>query len=118
MSNVEREDERGTSEYGAPSPTPNAQHPTPTTSSRRDFLRRASQQAVKEAVEIGTKVVPGGAIVRQFVERADRDDANDADDALYDPLAIPEKKPAPVILKNPLGWFAAWRKGRSGGGDG
>ena len=113
MSNIEPEDERGTGENDAPSQTPNTQHPTPPPSSnvhsRRDFLRRASTQAVKEAVEIGSKVVPGGALVRQFVERTDVDDA---DDALYDPLAIPAKKSAPILLKNPLNWFAAWRKGR------
>ena len=113
MSNAELEDERNADDTSPAQPPNNL-----TAHSRRDFLRRASKQAVKEAVEIGSKVVPGGALVRQFVERADIDDA---DDALYDPLTIPAPKPAPVLLKNPLNWFAAWRNGRksgSGGGDG
>lgn len=118
MSNTELEDGRETGGSGAPFSPPDTRQTAPDTPpsnahSRRDFLRRASKQAVKEAVEIGSKVVPGGALVRQFVERTDGDDA---DDALYDPLAIPAK-PAPILLKNPLDWFAAWRKGRKGAGE-
>ncbi|MBC8138870.1 MAG: hypothetical protein H8F28_23575 [Fibrella sp.] len=101
MSNVELENER---EAAGNDTSPN----NPTAHSRRDFLRRASKQAVKEAVEIGAKVVPGGALVRQFVENADTREPNDIDD---DPLAIPSK-PAPTLLKNPLDWFATWREGR------
>lgn len=96
-------------------PTPNPQPPTPDqlspgAHSRRDFLRRAGTQAVKDAVEIGSKVVPGGALVRQFVESADARTQDDDDDD--DPLAIPTKTAPTVLLKNPLNWFAAWREGR------
>lgn len=118
MSNVEPEDEQEANKSGAVPSDSNTQHPaddgrltsnTPSSHSRRDFLRRATRQVAKEAVEIGTKVVPGGALMRQFVESGDPK-PDDIDD---DPLAIREK-PAPVLLKNPLDWFAAWRKGRGG----
>ena len=36
--------------------------------SRRDFLRRSGQQAVKEGVDLGTRIVPGGAVVRRLLD--------------------------------------------------
>jgi hypothetical protein len=126
MSNVELENDRILGEKDeSPSephtsqttvvqhPTPNTFSNTPSSQSRRDFLRRASKQAVKEAVDIGSKVVPGGALVRQFVESADVPEPDDIED---DPLAI-RPKPAPTLMKNPLNWFAAWRKGRQEGDE-
>lgn len=41
--------------------------------SRRDFLRRSGKQAVKEGVDIGTRFVPGGAVVRRMMEEKNSD---------------------------------------------
>lgn len=75
--------------------------------SRRDFLRRAGRQAVREAVDIGTKVVPGGAIVRQFVEGGRL-----GDDTVADTVDAPNPRKTD-FMNNPLKWFAAWRDGKT-----
>ena len=36
--------------------------------SRRDFLKKASKDTVKEVVETGAKIVPGGQIAKRFLE--------------------------------------------------
>lgn len=115
MSDTESENERGINGGEDMPPTSENQALPPDASptnvhSRRDFLRRAGKQAVKEAVDIGSKVVPGGALVRQFVEgTGPRENGAISDD----PLALStEPAPQPTLLKNPLGWFAAWRSGK------
>ena len=72
--------------------------------SRRDFLRRASQKAAKDAVEIGTNAVPGGAVIRRILEDSPvkREDGSEVD-------ATPEPSP----IKNPLRWLAALRARRN-----
>jgi len=95
---------------------------SPLPNSRRDFLRRASKQAAQEAVNIGTKVVPGAALAQRFLQeqKAERDSVDAPDDALpaldlSNPRGggtdVPEP-PLPSPLTNPLGWLAAWRKRR------
>ena len=94
-------------------------HPTPP-SSRRDFLRRAGKQAAQEAVDIGTKIVPGAALAKRFLagptETGEPDDDLPALDLSHptgsDTGADVPEPPMPSPLTSPLGWLAAWRKRR------
>jgi len=73
--------------------------------SRRDFLRRAGKTAAKEAVETGTRFVPGGAIVRHFLagENASSEEENEAEPTVGNTL----KKI--IAKKGPLSWLSEWR---------
>ncbi|MBC8140492.1 MAG: hypothetical protein H7Y38_03530 [Armatimonadetes bacterium] len=98
-------------------PEPTASNDTPTSTSRRDFLRRASKQAAQEAMEIGSKVVPGAALAQRFLAEKREENGEPDDDALALDLSQPPgmvvpEPPAPSPLTNPLGWLAAWRKRR------
>ncbi len=81
----------------APKPTP------PPPQSRRDFLRGAGRHAVKEAVDLGTKVIPGGALARRFLDGG-------ADAGADAPSDGGDKPVPPKPSRNPLRWIAEWRK--------
>lgn len=89
--------------------------PKPATVSRRDFLRRTGKKAAQDAAEIGTRIVPGGALVKAFLDGGRPDTPEtppaDTDAAGTDTPALPAPPPVKPSL-NPLDWLAGWRSDR------
>lgn len=77
--------------------------------SRRDFLRSASKKAAKEVVETGTKLVPGGAIVRQFLEA----EAIPANTETEDEPETEEVTRKDAVKQGPISWLLALRAKKS-----